>query len=532
MFATLRNALLLSVSLLGAAWLYHWGIAGEDRYSLFDVLQGHPVPAVVAQAGGPDVGAKSEPPAPEQAASEGKKWSADELNSTELLLRTNRALADLTESVVPSVVSIDTTTTVDVPRYEPVDPFGFFGYRRSNQRYQAPGLGSGVIVSKEGHILTNHHVVAGVDAIRVTLHSGDQYDAEWVGSDPAADVAVLKIQVKDGPAGGERPVFRPLPFGDSDEVRVGDLALAIGNPFGLSESVTRGIISAKQRRLSDGANEYFQTDAVINPGNSGGPLVDARGHIIGVNTAIFTGQQDVRVWQGIGLAIPSNEAREVYEAIAFGRPLLRGYLGIELSDLTRYQAAVLRLGTTVGALVTDVAKDSPASSVGLLPGDVIVTFDGAEVKSADETLQRIRLKKSGSPVKATVIRKGEPIELTLTVAERPDTTTLKLRSDITASGQGITDNLGMTVRDLTDQEREAFGLRPSDPAIVISDVKPDSQAAQRFLPGDLIHMINRDPVRSSAEFFDLLGSLPKNEQSVIILTRRGQRFYAVLNPGG
>ncbi|MCB1078382.1 MAG: trypsin-like peptidase domain-containing protein, partial [Verrucomicrobiae bacterium] len=454
-----------------------------------------------------------------------------QLNSTDLLQQVNRALADLTESVVPSVVSIDTTTTVDVPRYEPVDPFGLFGYRRSSQRYQAPGLGSGMIVSKDGHILTNHHVVAGVDAIRVTLHNGEQFDAEWVGSDPAADVAVLKIIVKDAP-GSEKPVFQPLDFGNSDEVRVGDLALAIGNPFGLSESVTRGIISAKQRRLSDGANEYFQTDAVINPGNSGGPLVDARGHIIGINTAIFTGQQDVRVWQGIGLAIPSNEAREVYEAIAFGKPLLRGYLGIELSDLSRYQAAGLRLRTTAGALVTDVAKDSPAAAVGLLPGDVIVTFDQAEVRNAADALQRIRLKKSGAKVTATVIRKGEPKDLTMVVAERPDTTTLKMRSDITASGQSISENLGVTVRDLSDSEREAFGLKPKDPAIVISDVKPDSQASQRFLPGDLVHMINREYIHSTAEFYDRLGSLPKNEQSIIILTRRGQRFYAVLNPGG
>jgi serine protease Do len=530
MLGTIRNALLLAASLLGAGWLYHWGIAGEERYSVFDLLRGTPTPAAIAQAANPkalggeataDDGDDSAPP-----------LDPARLNSTDLLQQVNRALADLTESVVPSVVSIDTTTTVDVPRYEPVDPFGLFGYRRSNQRYQAPGLGSGMIVSKEGHILTNHHVVAGVDAIRVTLHNGEQFDAEWVGSDPAADVAVLKILVKEVPGGEEKPVFHPLEFGDSDQVRVGDLALAIGNPFGLSESVTRGIISAKQRRLSDGANEYFQTDAVINPGNSGGPLVDARGQIIGVNTAIFTGQQDVRVWQGIGLAIPSNEAREVYEAIAFGKPLLRGYLGIELSDLTRYQAAMLRLGTTAGALVTDVAEESPAASVGLLPGDVIVTFDGTQVKSAEDVLQRIRLKKSGAQVKVTIIRQGEPKDLSMTVAERPDTTTLKLRSDITASGQSISETLGVTVRDLTQAEREAFSLQPKDPAIVIADVKANSQAARRFLPGDLIHMINRDPVHSTAEFYDLLGSLPKNEQSVIILTRRGQRFYAVLNPGG
>ena len=464
---TIRNALLLAVSLAGAVWIYHGSLSGEDRYSLFDLVQGKPTPAAIAQAanpealGKPKAGEPSVEPVPQAKGAAASSATALDLNSTELLQQVNRALADLTDKVVPAVVSIDTTTTVEVPRYQAVDPFGLFGVRRYNQLYKSAGLGSGVIVSKEGHILTNHHVVAGVDAIRVTLHNGDLYEAEWVGSDPAADVAVLKIKVPDDAK--SPPELQPLEFGNSDEVRVGDMALAVGNPFGLSESVTRGIISAKQRRLSDGGNEYFQTDAVINPGNSGGPLIDIRGRLIGINTAIFTGQQDVRVWQGIGLAIPANEAREVYEAITFNKPLIRGYLGVTLNDINTGPARALGLRTTRGALVTQVDDDSPAKKAGLLPGDFIVTFDGTEVASAEDALQRIRRKKAGDDVKLAIIRKEKPVDVEITVAERPDTKTLQLRSDITASGQGIAEALGLVVRDLTAKERQTSGCATSTP---------------------------------------------------------------------
>ena len=546
----------MAAALIAAGWIYHWAIAGEDRYSIFDLAAGRPVTAVLGQAQPAptptptqtQTPAPAEKPAAEAPASPAPTkpgpsapapapesvLSPEALNSTQLLEKVNLALADLTDRVVPSVVSIDTTKTVDVPSYVPVDPFGFFGYRRSNQRYQVPSLGSGVIVSEDGHILTNHHVVAGVDEIRVTTFDGAQFQAEWVGSDPTVDVAVLKIKVNQ-PEGvdGEPPRrFPALRFGDSDGVRVGDMALAVGNPFGLSETVTRGIISAKQRQLSDGSNEYFQTDAVINPGNSGGPLVDVHGEIIGINSAIFTGQQDVRVWQGIGLAIPSNEAREVYDAIVFDKPLLRGYLGVYFApELTRQHAMAAGLRSLKGALVTNVDEQSPAQQAGLKPGDVIVSFNGAEATTAADTLNRIRRLKAGEQVKLGVFRQGQTLELRAVIAERPDTTTLELKSEITASGQAIAESLGVAVRDLTAAERSAFGLDADSPAIVITEVKPGSEASQRFLAGDLIHAINRNPVRTAAEFHDLLGSLPKREQSVIILSRRGHRFYAVLNPG-
>lgn len=501
-----------------AGFAYFGLIDRNDRYDIFDLLRGRSVTAVIG-AENPIVG---------QAADAKPLLRAVplDLNDSGVLEKVNLALADLTDAVVPSVVSIDTTTSVNVTRVVKTDPWGMFGYRR-NEHYEAPGLGSGVIVTEEGHIVTNHHVVAGVDKIKVTLHDGSVYTAEWVGSDPVADVAVLQLKA---PEGGSLPKFRPLGFGDSDKVRVGEMVLAVGNPFGLSETVTRGIISAKQRELSDGANEYFQVDAVINPGNSGGPLVNMRGEIIGLSVAIFTGQQDVRVWQGIGLAIPAKEVKEVFEAIVLGRPLIRGYIGVELTNISRNYAIALGLNSTQGALVTNVVKGSPAEEAELKPGDVIVKFDGKDAKTAEETLSRIRAKKSGDVADIVIVRKGEALQTSVKAIAKSDTNTLKLRSDIAASGQAIVEALGIEVSNITPEQRVALGLNDSTAAILITKVKKDSQASQRFRKGDLIHRINQDPVTDVETFYDLLGSLPKDKTTEMILTRDGRVIRAFLNP--
>jgi len=514
---TLQLAALIGI-LCAAALSYHAMIDQGSRYDIFDLLRGRTLSAVIG--GNSPVLAQSTP---------GKtllRATPLDLNGTRVLEEVNLALSDLTDAVVPSVVSIDTTTSVNVSRVVAADPFGFFGYRQ-NQKYDAPGLGSGVIVTAEGHIVTNHHVVAGVDAIKVTTHDGSSYTAEWVGSDPNVDVAVLQLKA---PQGGVLPKFQPLPFADSDTVRVGEMVLAVGNPFGLSESVTRGIISAKQRELSDGSNEYFQVDAVINPGNSGGPLVNVKGEIIGINVAIFTGQQGVKVWQGIGLAIPANEVREVFEAIALGRPLIRGYIGLEVDNISRNYAIALGLNSTQGALITNVVKGSPAEEAELKPADAIMKFNNKPVKTAEDALARIRSMKSGEVATVTIIRKGEAMETSVKAIAKSDTNTLKLRSDISATGHSIAEALGITVANLTSQQRTALSLSESDSAIVISEVTPNSQAAQRFAPGDLIHRINQDPITDVATFYDLLGSLPQGKTTVMILSRDGRVIQAFLNP--
>jgi Do/DeqQ family serine protease len=505
---------LVVVSALG----YRLLINEEERYDIFDLLRGQPVTAVI---GGSN-------PIVAQAA-DGKPLLRAvplDLNDTGVLQEVNRAMSDLTDAVVTSVVSIDTTTEVNVTRVVPTDPWGIFGVRK-NQRYEAPGLGSGVIVTEQGHIVTNHHVVAGVDRIRITTHDGGIFDAEWVGSDPNVDVAILKLLP---PEGGTLPKFRPLGFGDSDEVRVGEMVLAVGNPFGLNETVTRGIISAKQRELSDGSNEYFQVDAVINPGNSGGPLVNIRGEIVGINVAIFTGQQDVRVWQGIGLAIPANEVKEVFEAIVLGRPLIRGYMGLELENISRNLALALGLSSTQGALITNVVQGSPAEEAGLKPGDVILKFDGKEAKTAEDALSRIRSMKSGEASKVLIVRKRKTLETSVDVIAKSDTNTLKLKSDISANGQSIAEALGIKVGNLTPHQRTALGLTDSTAAIVITEVMEGSQAAQQFQIGDLIHRINQDPVTDATTFYDLLGSLPQDRTTVMVMSRDGRLIRALLNP--
>ena len=510
--------LLVLVLVAVLSGLFYFSLPGpRERYSLLDVLQRRPLTAAIGV--GRPVVAQGEAPALLRA-------EPVDLNGLGILEEVNRALSDLTEAVVPSVVSIDTTKRVNVTRVVPTDPWGLFGYRR-NESYAAPGLGSGVVVTKEGHVITNHHVVAGVDAIRVTLHDGGQYDAEWIGSEPNVDIAVLQIQA---PEGGSLPDLQPLAFGDSRSVRVGEMVLAVGNPFGLSETVTRGIVSAKQRELNDGANEYFQVDAVINPGNSGGPLVNVRGEIIGINVAIFTGQENVKVWQGIGLAIPSNEVRDVFEAIVLGRPLIRGYLGLEVDNISRNYALALGLPSTQGALVTDVSKGSPAEAAGLKPGDVITKFDGKAIRNADETLSRIRSKKAGEVASLTIVRKEKTIEAEVVAIARSETNTLRLRADISASGQAIAEAVGISVAELTPQQRAALSMSEDAPAVMISSVTPDSQAEQRFQPGDLVHRINQDDVSDVATFYDLLGSLPKGKTSVMILSRNGRFIRAFLNP--
>jgi serine protease Do len=431
----------------------------------------------------------------------------------------------LTESVIPSVVAIDTSTTVDQRRMVPSGPLGIFGYVQRHERYRRPGLGSGFIVSEDGFVLTNHHVVAGVDEIQITTHEGQTYKAEWIGSDAAVDIAVLKITDLD------KKAFPALKFGDSNQVRVGEMVLAIGNPFGLSETVTKGIISAKQRQLSDSAKEYLQTDTVINPGNSGGPLVNIHGEMIGVNVALFTGQQNVRVWQGVGLAIPSNDVQEVFEAIAHKKPLIRGYLGVDLAEITPYIAKQVGLSRTYGGLVTKVAFESPASQAGLRPGDVLLSIDGRPSASAVELINNIRSKDEGTTLSLEILRDKKIEKLTAVVAEKPDNTSITMRGDTSATGQSLTLELGIKVRNLEPAEGVALGLAPKTSAVLITEVDPKMPAAKRLRKNDLILGINYSPVHNVDELYQLLGSLPAKQQSVMTLARDGTLFYAVLNPG-
>ena len=459
-----------------------------------------------------------------------------------LLLVTNlsraQSLPDFTGIVKdssPAVVKIIVEQSADraqnMPDMQELPEYlrRFFEFRgtpppQQGQGRRAMASGSGFIISSDGYVVTNNHVVENADLVIVRLNDRSEYEAEVIGTDPRSDLALLKIESEDG--------LPTLSLGESGELDVGEWVLAIGSPFGLDYSVTAGIVSAKGRSLPTEQGEnyvpFIQTDVAINPGNSGGPLVNVRGEIIGINVAIFTGQQNVQVWQGIGLAIPANEVREVFEAIVLGRPLIRGYFGLELENISRNYALAVGLRSLEGAVITNVVEGSPAQAAGLMPGDVITKLDGKVMQSAEDTLTRIRSMKSDEKSKVTIIRKGKLMETDVTAMAKSDTNTLRLKSDILTTGQSIVDAIGINVRDLTAAERGSMGVGPDYPAILVSDVQEGSQAERRFQKGDLIHQINRSPVRDVAAFYDLMGSLPTDSATVMTLSRDGKIIQAIL----
>ncbi len=306
-----------------------------------------------------------------------------DLSQVEILSRINQEYARLTKAVVPSVVSID---TAGVRTERLMDLWG----RARVRSYPTQGQGSGVIVSKEGHIVTNHHVIAGQQKIRITLHGGKTYSATMIGEDPLLDIAVIKIDSNE--------TFTPLRLGDSSLAEVGQIVFAVGNPFGLGETVTQGIISAKERSLSDNQRDLFQTDAAINPGNSGGPLVNLTGEIIGINVAIFSVDRDNPSFQGVGFSIPSNDVREALEQIIRrGRPV-RGFLGVQMRDIDDAVRTELGYPDATGSAVLGITPGSPAEKAGLKPEDVIRTYDGTTVTDTTQLIGLVQASEIGEKV--------------------------------------------------------------------------------------------------------------------------------------
>jgi serine protease DegS len=321
--------------------------------------------------------------------------------------------AQAVDKAAPAVVNVNTAKVVTFrpnPFFD--DPLfrQFFGGNLAPQRRLETSLGSGVIISAPGYILTNYHVIDGADAIQVSLRDGRTASAKVIGSDPEADIAVLKINLQQLPV---------IALGQSDRIRVGDVALAIGNPFGVGQTVTMGIVSATGRnQLGINTFENFiQTDAAINPGNSGGALIDANGNLIGINTAIFASRGGGN--QGIGFAIPTSLAQEVMEQIIkYGHPV-RGWLGIEAQTITPELAQALKLKETQGVIIAGVVPGGPAQKAGLRPGDILVSIDGEKIKDAHEALILISKRKPGTKVKLNILRDGKPMTLEATTTDRP-----------------------------------------------------------------------------------------------------------------
>ncbi|HEY5891803.1 MAG TPA: trypsin-like peptidase domain-containing protein [Chthoniobacterales bacterium] len=435
------------------------------------------------------------------------------LSDLEILSRLDSEYKKLSQAVVPSVVSIYTARRVQQPRI--IDPFELFlGQRfRSRQQQVQTALGTGFIISKEGHVVTNNHVIDAMDAIRVQLADGRAAPATVIGADPQTDLALLKIDL---------PNLEPLSIGDSEAVEVGQIVFAIGNPYGLQESVSQGIISAKGRTaVSDSQVEFLQTDAAVNRGNSGGPLVNIRGEVIGVNSTIFSESGGN---QGIAFAIPSNTVKSVVESMIQKGRVIRGYLGISMSTSPG----------TDGIAVESVVEGSPADRAGIVPGDLIVKVAGKQIKNPGELRNRVASIAVDSDVEIVIKRAGQEKTLKAHIVEQPaDYFTAQQQRD---PGRSIPPAApsgalaGISVEDITPQTIQDYDLPQGITGVVVTDIDPDSAAARKLQPGDVIQEINRNAVQNMDEYNQFLSTLNPNANQVLFIVRAGTKAFVVIPP--
>ena len=430
--------------------------------------------------------------------------------------------SELADKAGAAVVNLNTVKTVKMqdqmreffrnhPKGGPFEEF-FEQFERQFKE-EAPtrqrSLGSGFIISKDGFIVTNNHVVEDADEIKVQLRGQEKLlTAKVVGRDSELDLAVVKID-----NGGDLPF---LEFGDSDALKVGSWVVAIGNPFGLQNTVTAGIISAKGRVIGAGAfDNFIQTDASINPGNSGGPLLDMDGKVVGINTAI------VATGQGIGFAIPSNMAKTIITELKEQKEVKRGWLGVSIQDVDENTAKALGMPAPKGALVTSIMEGDPAAKAGVQVGDVIQEVNGQEVKDASGLLRAIASIKPGGKTELNVWRKGKTIKLTATLGQR-DTSKLAKGPEEKGKEPAGTE-LGMTLRQLKPDEARALGM-PVGKGLVVTDVLSGSPSDEAGLkPGDMILEANQSPVNSMADFTKILEDDARKKGVVLLLIKRGQQ---------
>ena len=436
---------------------------------------------------------------------------------------TSKAFSDIASAVSPAVVNISTTKIVkrdsgpflDDQFFDLFNPFREF---RTPKKWKEQSLGSGVIVSSDGYIITNNHVIEHADEIRVTLFDQRSFKAKLIGADSKSDVAVVKVEAGDLPT---------IQWGDSDKLLVGEFVLAIGNPFGLSHTVTMGIISAVGRANVGIADyeDFIQTDAAINPGNSGGPLVNIRGELIGINTAIFSRSGG---YQGIGFAVPSNMVRLVMEQLEKKGRVTRGWLGVTIQELTPDLSQKFGLKNSTGALVGDISKGSPAEKAGIKRGDIIIEFNGKKVKDVGNLRNMVSQSKVGSEVLVFIIRGDKEYSFKVLIAELPKELSETSQGNLPEE-QSFEGLAGISVMELTREIARQLGLHKEDKGVVVIRVESGSAAEEAGMrKGDVIQEINKKKTDRLDDYNKITAEIQPGDTILLFVNRGGKKFYVTL----
>jgi serine protease Do len=444
--------------------------------------------------------------------------------SIDFLTKTGQAMAEIAKAVKPAIVNISTTRTEKImespfaPFFD--DPFfrRFFGDRfrhpETPRERKTVSLGSGVIVSYDGYILTNNHVIKDADEIKVLLPDKREFTGKVIGTDPKTDIAVIKIDARD---------LLTIMWGDSDKLKVGEMVLAIGSPYGLDQTVTMGIVSAVGRANVGIADyeDFIQTDAAINPGNSGGALVNARGELVGINTAIFSRTGG---YQGIGFAIPSNMAKIVMDSLITKGKVIRGWLGVSIQPITPELARQFNLKEEYGALVGDVIENSPAEKAGIMRGDVIIEYNGKKVYEPYNLRNTVANTPPGEVAELKVIRDGRTITIEITIGELP----MEAQAIPPTEYKNVL--RGVSVKDLSPSLYQQMNIPEKIRGVIVTDIAPETPAEGKLMQGDVIQEINRKAVASVESYKSIVSAIKPDEAVLLLVFRKGSSVFVTISP--
>ncbi len=452
--------------------------------------------------------------------------------SVEILSQLSDALSEVAGVATPSVVNISTTRVIKQSDQMPNDFFDdpffrrFFGDQvpRPNvpKEHKEQSLGSGVIVSEDGYIVTNNHVIEKSQEIKVLLSNKRDYKAKLIGADPKTDLAVIKIEAKG---------LAALPWGDSTTLRAGEIVFAIGNPFGLNQTVTMGVIGAVGRANVGIADyeDFIQTDAAINPGNSGGALINAKGELVGINTAIVSRTGG---YQGIGFAVPSSMAKQVMESLIKYKKVVRGWLGVSIQEVTSDLAEEFGVTDLKGAIVSGVMKESPAEKAGIRQGDVLLQYNGKDVEDTGHLRNMVSQTPIGTKVKVRLFRQKKELVVEVTIAELPKKLGEAMPEEEPGESQEESNALsGVTVREITPELARRFRINEGDAGVLVVKIDPGSKAFEAGIrPGDMVMQINQKDVATIEDYKKAVLKLKNKDRILLLIRRKGEDLFLTIRP--